>query len=140
MNYYQILGLVKEATYDEIKERYKQLVLKYPNDEKIHEAYRILSDPYKRGRYDASLEKKFKLPALLGFDLIEPFIKWSPKMTTYNYSSSTIGKLNEKNELEVEEKVYEVKDGKSSGYHKKYTLDRAGKKHRYSRRHADCGN
>ncbi len=63
-DFYEVLGIVREAPADEIKKAYRQLALKFhpdrnPGDEEATrkfkeaaEAYEILSDPEKRKRYD----------------------------------------------------------------------------------------
>ncbi len=63
-DYYQILGLEKGSSEDEIKKAYRRLAMKYHPDrnhgdatseekfKEINEAYECLSDPEKRQRYD----------------------------------------------------------------------------------------
>jgi molecular chaperone DnaJ len=63
-DYYEVLGISRTATVEEIKKSYRQLALKYHpdknpgNDEaelkfkEAAEAYEVLSDPEKRRRYD----------------------------------------------------------------------------------------
>jgi molecular chaperone DnaJ len=62
-DYYEILGVSKTASEDELKKAYRTLAKKYhpdvskePNAEakfkEIQEAYEVLSDPGKRGQYD----------------------------------------------------------------------------------------
>lgn len=63
-DYYEILGLSREATADEVKKSYRKLALKYhpdrnPGDHEAEEkfkeaceAYEVLSDQAKRARYD----------------------------------------------------------------------------------------
>ena len=65
MDYYQLLGVSREASPDEIKKAYRKLALKYHPDKakgdkkvaeekfkQISEAYAVLSNPEKRKEYD----------------------------------------------------------------------------------------
>jgi DnaJ-class molecular chaperone len=67
MNYYIILGIEPGATDDEIREAYRRQAQKYHPDHygrdasqflRIQEAYRILSDPQQRKKYDRKIIKK----------------------------------------------------------------------------------
>ena len=63
-DYYEVLGLTKEATKEEIKKAYRKQALKYhpdknPGDKKSEEnfkeaaeAYEVLSNDEKKARYD----------------------------------------------------------------------------------------
>ena len=66
--YYKVLGLDRNATLEQIKDRYRELALKWHPDKhqndptfrdemikKINEAWETLSDPVKRSRYNDSL-------------------------------------------------------------------------------------
>lgn len=59
-DYYEVLGIGKDASADEIKKAYRGLAVKYHPDrggdeakfKEVSEAYEILKDPSKRQRYD----------------------------------------------------------------------------------------
>ena len=70
-NHYQTLGIKRDASNDDIKKAYRKLVLKFHPDKndgdkffeerfkEIQEAYEILSDPYKKGKYDSNYDYFF---------------------------------------------------------------------------------
>jgi len=69
-DYYEILGVSRNASLDEIKQKYRELALKYHPDrnkdknaeekfKEINEAYAVLSDPEKRKEYDNIGSYKF---------------------------------------------------------------------------------
>src|SRR3954465_15669306 len=63
-DYYEVLGLAREATVDDIKKAYRRMAVKYHPDKnpgdadaeekfkEAAEAYGVLSDDEKRARYD----------------------------------------------------------------------------------------
>lgn len=82
-NYYEILGVSKDATHDAIKKAYKKLSIKWhpdkhmnesPNKQKeaeekfkdINEAYEVLSDPKKRQEYDNPMSSMFDFFSFFG--------------------------------------------------------------------------
>lgn len=74
MDYYQILGVSKSASQDEIKKAYRSLAMKHHPDrggdqakfKEINEAYATLSDDQKRAEYD-NPQPQFD-PNSFGFD------------------------------------------------------------------------
>ena len=61
INYYAILNLNYGSSPEQIKNSYLKLKKKYKNTQNIdiiNKSYEILSDPYKRGRFDQILENK----------------------------------------------------------------------------------
>jgi len=68
-DFYYILGLNQNCTLDEVKEAYRKLSKKFHPDlnqgdkyfesqfREVKDAYETLSDPIKRGQYDAALKK-----------------------------------------------------------------------------------
>jgi curved DNA-binding protein len=91
MDYYQILGVSRDATPEEIKKAYRKLALKYHPDKakgdkkqaeekfkQVSEAYAVLSDPTKRREYDQfgsqAFRQKFSQEDIFrGFDFSEIF-------------------------------------------------------------------
>ncbi len=71
-DYYQILGVSKNASAEEIKKAYRKLAMKYHPDrnkgdktaeerfKEVNEAYAVLSDPDKRKQYDTFGSQGFK--------------------------------------------------------------------------------
>jgi molecular chaperone DnaJ len=71
-DYYEVLGLKKDASADDIKKSFRQLARKYHPDlnkgskeaeekfKEVNEAYQILSDPQKKAQYDQVGHAEFR--------------------------------------------------------------------------------
>jgi len=67
MDYYNILGVDKTASQDDIKKAYRKLAMKHHPDrggdntkfQEVNEAYNVLGDPQKRAQYDNPAQHGF---------------------------------------------------------------------------------
>ena len=135
-DYYKILNIPKNASIELIKKKYKRRALKYHPDKNnsssskkkfqlATEAYSILSDPYKRGRYDIEYEKKLNNKNLFSFNT-----NIIPNQNNSNYSSYSSYKthINNNGNIYSTEKINTNINGKKNNYYKEYTIDKNGNK------------
>lgn len=96
-DYYEILGITKTSTADEIKKAYRKMALKYhpdrnkePNAEdkfkEINEAYQVLSNPQKKQTYDQFGHSAFDPSSGFGSNPFTSGNRQGP--FTWDYSSS----------------------------------------------------
>ena len=127
-NYYEIIGLNKLASTEEIIKQYTLLKEQNKSNEKIEEAFFILTDYHRRKKYDNILEKKnifsiFKIP-FFGYDFDEKYVK------NYNKNVVVSNKYGEIKRFKVDDKKFLVSEkqninGKDT---KIYYIETDGKK------------
>lgn len=129
MTHYEILGIRKTATTEEIKDAYKKLVKKYHPDvysgdktfadkkiKEINEAYDILSDPEKKKEYDALINPhsttSYKAPDYGNYT-------YNPSYETTNTTKRNAQAQGSKYSYENYKKTYNNQSGYD--YQKRYT-------------------
>src|SRR5664279_5484831 len=104
-DYYQILGLTKSATPDEIKKAYRKLALQYHPDrnkgkeaegkfKEVTKAYEVLSDPQKKQTYDQFGAAAFEQGGPTGqgpFGAGGPFGGFGGQQGPFNYTYTNGG-------------------------------------------------
>lgn len=98
-DYYEVLGVAKTASEDEIKSAYRKLALKYHPDrnkepgaearfKEINEAYQILSDKSKREKYDQFGHSAFDPSSGMGGNPYAGAYQQGPFTWTYSTSGN----------------------------------------------------
>lgn len=157
MDYYKVLGVTNSATYNDIKRKYKDLAIKYHPDKNPRgaerfklatEAYKTLSDPYKRGKYDAlreqhdyhNIDRMFGMSMMNAMDIFNNMFGRNfhmpiidpiniPKNTkSYSYSSSTVSSRGSDGKIRTKEHRQVNRNGKKDEYYQEYYI-KDGKKY-----------
>lgn len=101
--YYNILGVTKNASSDDIKKAYKKMAFEYHPDKnknpqaienfkKVSEAYQVLSDPLKKQQYDNPRQNfnnnfKFKDPFEIFSEMIPIFRSLIKQSKAFNFKN-----------------------------------------------------
>lgn len=128
-DYYEILGVAKNASPDEVKRAYRKLAQQYHPDKggdaqkfkEVNEAYQVLSDPQKRAQYDrfgAGFEQARAGGGFSGFDGFRDFSSYAEAFG--NNGSFDFGNLGD-----IFEEVFNVSGSRSQrgGGHKQRGQD-----------------
>ena len=142
INYYDILNLNYGSSPEQIKTSYLKLKKKYKNGENIsllNKAYQILSDPYKRGRYDQLLENESIDLSLTNklfnnyntfnnftnfFD--ESIINLPLSNTSFTSKSESYSYSNINGKRKVSKSYSSNINGKKKQYYQEYDIDKNG--------------
>lgn len=136
MDYYRLLNVKYDASYDEIRRNFKILAKRYykKDDRKfnhIYKAYNTLKDPYKRGRYDERLKRDNNLfPSQLLFPKIPDIVripKGSSNSKYYSYHSSSKSHMDKDGSIKTDKKVTINDNGKKKTFKKRYITDKNNK-------------
>lgn len=101
-DYYQLLGVSKNATPDELKRAYRKQALQYHPDKnktkeaeekfkEINQAYEVLSDPQKKTIYDQVGREGFERGGTAGAGAGGPFGGFGTRQGPFTYTYSTGG-------------------------------------------------
>ena len=142
INYYDILNLNYDCSIKDINNSYLKLKKKYKNTQNIdiiNKAYEILSDPYKRGRYDQILENKSLELSLTSklfnnyntfnnftnfFD--DSIIDSSLNNNSFSSKSESYSYININGKQKVSKSYSSNINGKKKEYYQEYDIDKNG--------------
>ena len=143
-DYYEVLGVSKDATEKDIKKAYRKLAFKWhpdknPNNKKeaeekfkeVNEAYSVLSDPDKRRQYDMGGFDFEGFGFGDGFDPMEVFKSFFSKHTTQIINGKKVTKTETTTIDSKGNKKTVVREETGDGKVTEYLLGPNGKKEPY---------